>query len=245
MLYGALIASSPAQKAVWSFGFSLANAGMAHPFENPPQPAGTIMGGYGGILEKNYGARNYSIEGLMQVSVRREVQLRLRGGISLRETEFTSVFGSTSGQPVNRNKTIETTRLWHLAPGLVWEHPAGKLWVHAGAELPFQHLKRLETYQQWVNLYDQDNSVSENWRYFPGGFSIGVGPLAGFSIRPFSRLSLGVEARTAWTYTRLKGHYEEKYRSDTSTNVQIGTEETYRAGRLGNVQVALQLRFML
>lgn len=247
LVCSAMAAPVLAQKTPWSLGFSLANASVPHPFENPPQPgssSGTI-GGYGGILEKDYSTHRFTVEGSVQFAFRRAGQLRLRGGYSIRQTEFMSVYGSPERQPVNRNTTRQTARSWHFAPGYIATHPLGKFSLHAGVELPVYWLKPLESYSTWTDLMSTEADVSESLQIFPGGVSLGIGPIAGFSFQPDQWWSVGVEVRGAWMYTRIEGNYEEQSTWSGTFVTQTGTAETYRNGSLGNVQLALQLRFML
>lgn len=243
----AMAAPVLAQKTPWSLGFSLANASVPHPFENPPQPGSGsgIPGAYGGILEKDYSAHRFTVEGSVQFAFRRAGQLRLRGGYSIRQTEFTSVYGTAAAEPVNRNMTRETARSWHFAPGYIATHPLGKFSLHAGVELPVYWLKPLESYSTWTDMTSAETNVSESRHIFPGGVSLGIGPIAGFSFQPDQWWSVGVEVRGAWMYTRIEGNFEERSNWSGTFVTQTGTAETYRNGSLGNVQLALQLRFML
>lgn len=246
LLCGAMAAPCLAQNSRWSFGIAIANASLEHPFENPPEPgqsgSGTI-GVYGGILEKNYGATRYSMEAQVQYGLKRGA-LRLRGGYSLREARFSSVYASPSREPVSKSTIRETARGWHIAPGYVAAHQLGKFALNAGVELPLHFFSALKSYSTWTNLNETDNNFDEAWRFFPGGFAAGVGPVAGLAFQPGKRWSIGLEARTALLYTRHKGNFRE---SNTLTGQQIqkGTAETYEDMGLANVQVAFQLRFML
>ncbi len=247
LLCGAMAAPTLAQKTPWSLGFSLANTGVSHPFENPVEPGSSsgIPGGYGGILEKNYGVRRYTVEGLLQFSLKQVGQLRLRGGYSLRQTEFSSVYGSPERQPVSRSTNRQTARSWHFAPGFIASHSLGKFNLNAGVEIPVYFLKPLESYTTWVDLTSTESGISESWGFFPGGFSFGMGPVAGFSFQPDRWWSIGVEVRSAWMFTRIEGNYKEQSNWTGSFVSQTGTAETYRNSSLSNLQAALQLRFML
>ena len=247
LLCGAVAAPVLAQKTRWSMGFSVANAHLPHPFENPPEPGSSsgVTGGYGGILEKDYNVRRYSAEGFVQYSPRQTAQLRLRAGYSLRETEFASVYGSPEQVPVNRNTNRETARNWHFAPAYIATHALGRFFLHAGAEIPVYFLKPLESHYTWTDLTPAAGEGTDSWRRFPGGTSLGIGPVAGFSFQLDRWLFAGIEARGAWMYTRLKGNFEERSNWSGPMVTQTGTAETYRSGSLSNVQLALQLRFLL
>ena len=246
LLCSALAAPVLAQKSPWSFGVSIANASVAHPFENPPRPGSGsgVNGFYGGIAEKNYGSSRYSLEGVVQYALPRKGQLRLRGGYSLRRTEFTSVYAAADGTPANRNDETETTRGWHLAPGFAALHPLGKFSLHAGVEIPVYFLKRLEWNSTSANLISANEDISEYRRSFPGGVSFGIGPLAGIAFQPAPGWRIGIELRSAWMYTLISGHYEEQA-SWTQDKPVTGTAETYGSGDLSRLQVALQWQIRL
>lgn len=247
LLCGAVAAPVQAQKTRWSLGFSIANAHLPHPFENPPEPGSSsgVTGAYGGILEKDYQVRRYAAEGFVQFSLRPTTQLRLRAGYAQRETAFASVYGSADQTPVNRNTNRETARNWHLAPAFIATHVLGRFFLHAGAEIPFYFLKPLETHYTWTDLTPAAGESSESWRRYPGGTSLGIGPVAGFSFQLDRRLFAGLEARGAWMYTRLQGNFEERSNWSGPLVSQTGTAETYRSSGLSNIQLALQLRFLL
>lgn len=244
LLCSALAAPCLAQKSPWSFGFSIANASVVHPFGNISKPGSmsSIPGVYGGIAEKNYDNNSYSAEGLVQFAFRQGGQLRLRAGYSYSRTEFTAVYASPDGSSGNHNLQRETSRGWHLAPGAMATHQLGKFALHAGLELPFYKLGRLEAYSNSFEPASADQNLSENWRTFPGGFALGVGPLAGVSFQPAPWWSIGLELRSAWMYTHIEGNYEE--RSYFTFNQPVtGTAETYNNSGMSDLQVALQTRF--
>lgn len=247
LLCSIMAAPCLAQKTAFSIGFSVANPNVAHPFENPPQPGASsnIGGGYGGILEKDYAVSKYALEGFLQVSLPKGLSLRLRGGYSLRQTDFLSVYGSPDGIPVNSSQTLETSRSWHLAPGFTGSHQFGKFSLNAGLEIPVYWLNRLESTSSSTDLMTPEAPVYENTRAFPGGMSYGIGPVGGISFHPIPQASIGFELRSAWMFTRLEGNYKET-NNWTGTPVTLtGTAETYDHSGLSDLQVALMLRLTL
>ncbi|MFM9946613.1 MAG: hypothetical protein ACKV1O_01615 [Saprospiraceae bacterium] len=236
-----------AQKTGFSFGVSIGNPNVVHPFENPPQPGSgsNINGGYGSILEKDYASSKYALEGLLQVSLPKGLQLRLRGGYSLRQTDFSSVYGSSDGVPVNGNRTLETSRSWHLAPGFTGSHQMGKFSLNAGLEFPVYWLNRLTSSNTFTDLGTPEAPSYEAERSFPGGISYGIGPVGGISFHPIPQVSIGFELRGAWMYTRLEGNFEERNNWSGAPVTLVGTAETYEHSGMSDLQVALMLRVSL
>ncbi|MDZ4681094.1 MAG: hypothetical protein SH848_03115 [Saprospiraceae bacterium] len=247
LLCSIMAAPSLAQKTAFSIGISIANPHVAHPFENPPQPGSGsgISGGYGGILEKDYAASKYALEGLLQVSLSKRLHLRLRGGYSLRQTDFYSVYGTPDGIPMNGTQTRETARSWHLAPGFTGSHQLGKFSLNAGLEFPVYWLNRLESSNSWIDLMTPEAPAYENERSFPGGMSFGIGPVGGISFHPIPQASIGFELRGAWMYTRLEGNYEERNNWSGTPVTLVGTAETYEHSGMSDLQLALLLRLTL
>jgi len=247
LLCSIMAAPSLAQKTSFSIGFSIANPNVAHPFENPPQPgsSSSINGGYGSILEKDYAASNYTVEGLLQVALPKGLQLRLRGGYSLRQTDFYSVYGTPDGIPVNGSQTRETARSWHVAPGFTGSHQLGKFSLTGGLEFPVYSLSRLESSNSSTDLMTPEAPVYENVRSFPGGISYGIGPVGGISFHPIPQASIGFELRSAWMVTRLEGNYEERNNWSGTPVTLTGTAETYEHSGMSDLQVALMLRVSL
>jgi len=247
LLCSIMAAPSLAQKTAFSIGFSIANPNVAHPFENPPRPGSgsNINGGYGSILEKDYAGSKYALEGLLLVSLPKGLQLRLRGGYSLRQTDFYSVYGTPDGIPVNGNQTRETSRSWHIAPGFTGSHHLGKFSLTGGLEFPVYSLSRLESSNSLTDLMTPEAPVYENVRSFPGGISYGIGPVGGISFHPIPQASIGFELRSAWMYTRLKGHYEERNNWTGTVLTVSGTSENYSHSGMSDLQVALLLRWTL
>ncbi|NUN99540.1 MAG: hypothetical protein HUU01_02870 [Saprospiraceae bacterium] len=247
LLCSMMAAPSLAQKTAFSFGISVGNPNVAHPFENPPQPGSSsnIGGGYGGILEKDYATSKYAVEGVLQVALPKGLQLRVRGGYSLRQSNFSSVYGTPEGIPVTRTQTLESSRSWHLAPGFTGSHHLGKFSLNAGLEFPVYWLNRLESAGSQEDLMTPEAPIYENVRSFPGGMSFGIGPVGGISFHPIPQASIGFELRSAWMHTRLKGNYEETNNWTGEPVTVKGTAETYKHSGMSDLQVALLLRFTL
>ncbi len=247
LLCSIMAAPSLAQKTAFSIGVSMANPNVAHPFENPPQPgaASNVIGGYGGILEKNYSTSKYALEGLVQVSFSKGLQLRLRGGYSLRQTDFLSIFGTPEGLPVQGSRTVETAKSWFLSPGFTGSHRMGKFSLNAGLEIPVYWLNRLESSNSTTDLMTPEADVYEYVRSFPGGMAFGIGPVGGISFHPIPQASIGFELRSAWMYTNLKGNYEETSNWSGTPVTQVGTAESYKHSGMSDLQFALMLRLAL
>jgi|GEM_PF-2176662 hypothetical protein len=247
LLCSIMAAPSLAQKTAFSIGFSIANPNVAHPFENPPRPgsSSTTGGTYVDILGKDHAVTKYALEGLLQVSLSKGLSLRVRSGYSLRQTDFSSVYGTPDGIPVNGTQIRETSRSWHIAPGFTGSHQLGKFSLNAGLEFPVYWLNRLESSNSSTDLMTPEAIAYENVRSFPGGISYGIGPVGGISFHPIPQASIGFELRGAWMYTSLEGNYEERNNWSGAPVTLTGTAETYNHSGMSDLQVALLLRLTL
>lgn len=95
-----------------------------------------------------------------------------------------------------------------ISPGILWNSNFSKLNFYGGFQLVY---KKYSSIIGNTNLLDYDypsNILTIDRRTYqtePGGFSTGVGPVAGFSVNQFKSISIGAEFSTAYSYYKTGG----------------------------------------
>lgn len=105
------------------------------------------------------------------------------------------------------DETITQKRSFYV-PGILWRLNINSFFqVHGGFELPI-NIYNNYIYKSDETDYDTTSTITLKANYIttaPGGYSAGVGAVAGFNVRVYKNISIGADFSSALLYLKLGG----------------------------------------
>jgi hypothetical protein len=111
----------------------------------------------------------------------------------------------------------------NIAPGLVRNFNYKKITFYGGFQLGYKQYNPITVNLRYITYDNSTNTADVKYYNFKqnGGFSIGLGPLAGFSMNLFKNISIGSEFHTSYAYYKTGGKITQV------TTFNSGVVETY------------------
>ena len=98
--------------------------------------------------------------------------------------------------------------MFAISPGILWNSNYKKLNYYGGFQLVYRQYSSVignTDYRDYLFANNALISVQNYYQTEPGGYSIGLGPVVGFSVNVFKYLSIGAEFSTAYSYYKTGG----------------------------------------
>lgn len=194
------------------------------------------------------GERNdnsYSISIIPKYFLNKDLFVRIEFGITKIDEYKTITVSSTSGAiysstyPIS-NETIEQKSNSYI-PGIQWNvFTDTKIGMHIGVSLPYNHYSDL-IYNGLFNIRNTatDTLISSNKISItvPGGYSLGIGAVAGFDFYLLKNISVGAEFSNAFIYYNIGGNVTNVYNYlfPSSNSGEAITPEYYKGMRLEKI----------
>lgn len=115
---------------------------------------------------------------------------------------------SPQGNDFGLDSVDANQSMFYFSPGILWNSNYKKLNFYGGFQFVYrQYSAGVGNTRSYI--YSGSNSTpffyTKVYQTEPGGFSIGIGPIAGFSVNVFKSISIGTEFSTAYSYYKTGG----------------------------------------
>ncbi|MDO9184629.1 MAG: hypothetical protein Q7W13_01360 [Bacteroidia bacterium] len=129
--------------------------------------------------------------------------------------------------------------VYTISPGIVWNFSYKKLNIYGGFQLVYKKYSPTEIDLRYA-FYNTSNDSLTSAKYYiireGGGYSLGLGPVTGFSVNVFKNFSIGAEFSSAYTYYKRGGEtswflqftYPPQNAGNSGTIISHGTYEAYK-----------------
>jgi len=139
--------------------------------------------------------------------------------------------------------------MFAIAPGILWNSNYKKLNFYGGFQLVYRQYSSVIS-NTYYRVYTTSNNAPEMFQDYyqtePGGFSIGAGPVTGFSINVFKGLSIGAEFSTAYSYYKTGGAITTTVTRIFPTYLYVGTNIsglTFEGYKFSSLLTAINIAF--
>ncbi len=127
--------------------------------------------------------------------------------------------------------------VYSLAPGILWNLNYKKLNFYGGFQIIYKKYSPTLIDLRY-STHNSSNDTLTAYKYYmikeSGGYSVGIGPIAGFAVNIFKNISIGAEFTTAYTYYKRGGEtnwmlmYVYPNSLVGGTSVSHGSYEAYK-----------------
>jgi hypothetical protein len=135
-----------------------------------------------------------------------------------------------------------------LSPCLIWKLNWKKIQLFSGFQLAYKQYSPLNINLKYYDYDVQTNNLLSRIDFefrTEGGFSIGLGPVAGFSIAIFKGLCIGSEFSSAFSYYKTGGKLTQTkvVVFPSSTRDESSVEATYEGYKFSSIISSINLSF--
>ena len=134
-----------------------------------------------------------------------------------------------------------------ISPGIIWNSTCKKLNFYGGIQAVYRKYGTISGNTTYTDNNYPSNIITSYQKYYqtePGGFSIGIGTVAGFSVKVFKSISIGSEFSTAYSYYKTGGAITSTKTNILPTHLDAGTtvsEQTFQGFKFSSLLTSINL----
>ena len=135
-------------------------------------------------------------------------------------------------------------RVISIMPGILWNVQYKKLNFYCGFQLVYKQYGSIDFQIRYTKYSTSNNTVLDittlDFKQ-AGGFSIGVGPFVGFSVKIFKNIFIGAEFSSSYSYYKTGGERTRVTTFYSGTTDKITVQNSYEVWKFSSIVSSINL----